>query len=519
MGFLTKTLQDLSLGDLRALIRREVTSQVPPIPAGVALLADLDHPVVKPDAPADGEALYWNAASGDYSSSLLDSENLSPTIVLATEFIAGDPNGAHMELGVNPDNDADLGLRSFDANLDNTFKLDGEDGSVYMKGRLDWGTTSRLLQSDIMELAGQVASGVQVPARVQSTNLTYDGFTAGNISSPFNITWDAPTSPGSCLLMVVSQASAGPNTPTLPTITGWTQIQTATVTTTAGHMRQTLFKIENAATRSGVEAINLSGTTNTRYINVRMYEYSGVNTIDLTPAAATGGFGAVAGTATGILTQAGELIFGALSTSGDSTGVYTTLGSGGHSIASHLTGSPARSQTDLDTRVFELITTSTASVQITGSAQDNWIAQLVTFKASTATGAVTVPDAGHTRLYAQNNGAGTPLLHQADVAGGVGSLVTGPQGSGYKLDFAQATVSIPSTAGGATSSIAVSIAGLAVGDLAFWGGVTAGSAFTFYTDPVCASGGSITLRYHNTDDSVAHALASQTHSFFIVHRS
>lgn len=523
MGFLDRPLNDLSMGGLLALIRREVSSQVPPIPSGVAKLADLDQPVVKPDAPNTGEALYWNAASGDYESSLVDTQMLSPTIVLATEFIAGDPNAAHMELGVNPDNSADLGLRSFDASLNNTFTLDGQDGSVYMKGRLDWGTTSRLLQSDIVEMSGQVASGFQTPARVQSTNLTFDGGDPGaggsNFSGTANVRWPASTSPGACLLMVVSQKNPGGSNPTIPTVAGWTQVVTSAIATVdGGHMRQTLFKIENSPTRSGNEGVALTGTSLTRYLNIRMYEYSGVNVVDLTPAAATGSPGAVASTATGVLTQAGELLFGAFSADGDSTGVYSPFSNAGESKATHTTSHPSFLQTDLDTLTFELITTSTASVQFTGTSTANWIAQVVTFKAASATGGVGTPDSGHTRLYAQNNAAAHPILHQTDAAGVTGSLAMGPQGAGWQFTYQTATISIPSTAGNAGGSLAVTLT-CSIGDIVIWLGTDAVTPFFFSTIPVVTVGSQVTLNYRNSNAAAAgpNAYASHPHSFLVIH--
>lgn len=517
MSFLDKPLSQMSQADIERLIDQRIAAAVRPTPKQVANLSDLDIPMVRPDVANDGEALYFNVATGQYESSLVDAKNLKPTIVLATEFIAGDPNAAHMELGVSPDNPADLGLRSFDANSDNTFKLDGEDGSVYMKGRLDFGTASRLLQNDIMEIATQIPSGFQVPARVQSANVTSDQG-GPNLGQHLDITWDAPTSPGSCLLMVVSQANGGPNVPTTPTVSGWTQIQTASCATSSGHMRQTLFKIENAATRAGAETIDFTATTNTAYCNARMYEYSGVSVRDLLPAAATGSAGAVASTATGTLTQAGELVFGAFCAAGDTTGIYTSIGSAGRSTATHIGGHPAQAITDLDTRAFELITTSTSSVQITGTAQDAWIAQIVTFEAAGATGSVDAPDAGVTRLYAQENGAGTPLLHQADVTGALASLALAPQGQGYRFEVVTTSFNIASVAAQSTSSQSVTIAGLNVGDICAWLGADTNGKLLIRTSPVCSSGGSITLFVAN-NDTAAHAMSGANHTFLVIHKS
>lgn len=86
-------------------------------------------------------------------------------------------------------------------------------------------------------------------------------------------------------------------------------------------------------------------------------------------------------------------------------------------------------------------------------------------------------------------------------------------------NLVQQVLSIPSTAGGATGSLTVSITGLAVGDVVVWAGLSAGSAFTFNTDPVCTVAGQITLRFHNVDDASAHALATQTHTFLVFRRS
>ena len=83
----------------------------------------------------------------------------------------------------------------------------------------------------------------------------------------------------------------------------------------------------------------------------------------------------------------------------------------------------------------------------------------------------------------------------------------------------QQVLSIPSTAGGASGTLTVTISGLNVGDVVIWAGLSSSSAFTFNTDPVCTVADQITLRYHNVDDATAHALATQTHTFLVFRRS
>jgi len=531
LAYPDKPLSEMSLADLQRLIRQEVYSQIPPIPSQVAALGDADSPLIFPPGSDDGEGLFYNSSTGQYEPNLVDAPNLAANIILATQLIAGDPNAARVEVGV--DSDSNTGVRSFDASSANTFNIDAQDGSVYVKGRLDFGTASRLLSNDVVELAGQTGTGFATPARVQAANATYDGFTSSNdVTGTVNITWGAATAPGNLLLLVVTQktASGVGTVPTLPTVSGWTQVQTASVTTTtSGRMRQTVFKIENAASRFGSEGIALTGTSNTRYLAARMFEYSGTNTIDVTTTAATGvGTTATSG-ATGALAQAGELLAGAICT--DMAGGLTSPGlptpdlsvfsDGGRLQPNHSSGHPSTTTYDLSLNCFELATAFTATQSVDASllVSAAWIAQLFTFKADAATATPTTPATGIVRVYAAADAAGNPIPHTLDAAGNAASLVQAPAGTKYSIEFATATVSIPSTAAGATGSIAVTLSSLAVGDIAIWAGLAAGTPFFFFTDPVCTSAGSITLRFHNSDDGAAHALASTLHSFLIIHKS
>ncbi len=77
MDFLDKPVSDMSLAELQRLIRQEVGHQIPPVPAWVASLSDLDKPLVPPDGKTNGYTLVYNSAQGQYIDSTLASSSVS----------------------------------------------------------------------------------------------------------------------------------------------------------------------------------------------------------------------------------------------------------------------------------------------------------------------------------------------------------------------------------------------------------------------------------------------------------
>lgn len=78
------------------------------------------------------------------------------------------------------------------------------------------------------------------------------------------------------------------------------------------------------------------------------------------------------------------------------------------------------------------------------------------------------------------------------------------------------TIDPPSTAAHTSMTAqTVAIAGLAVGDLCFWIGQSVAGPLHYWTAPVCAVAGQITLRGYNADSAVNDP-PSATHYFMVV---
>lgn len=91
MTFLDKPVGELSLSELLRIVSREVSRQVPAIPAGVSTLGDQDAPLVPPDKANDGQALVFDSSTGGY----IVSDEVISAISAATADLADEATLAH----------------------------------------------------------------------------------------------------------------------------------------------------------------------------------------------------------------------------------------------------------------------------------------------------------------------------------------------------------------------------------------------------------------------------------------
>jgi len=92
MGILDENVKDLSLSELTRLIAREVSRQVPAIPAGVSALDDQDTPVLHPDVQTDGQVLTYDAAKGYYVPRTPETTSFTPPAAIGnTPTVKGGP--------------------------------------------------------------------------------------------------------------------------------------------------------------------------------------------------------------------------------------------------------------------------------------------------------------------------------------------------------------------------------------------------------------------------------------------
>jgi hypothetical protein len=451
-------------------------------------------------------------------------DKLEAVIALVSTIVTGTVDAARVEMGLNQDDASDIGIRAYDTLGAATMRVDAQDGSVYIRGRLDFGTMSRLLSNDIIELGKQAITGFQTPAIVQRA--TAQAYSSSVDIGSIGCVWTSPTTTGRTLILVVTQLnSGGAGTPALPTATGWTQVQS--VAQGAGPiMRQTVFKIENAVARGGNQAISLGGgSSNTRYATAQMLEISGADVIDTIATDNSGGATHIVTNATGTLAQTGELLLGFIGTRGDGSGIDGIWDNGfahvGTAAVQVIVGSPPRLESRVTSSIGQLLDTTTTTIS-TGAQLDPagigaWCAQLISIKPKAA--GVAAPAANMLRVYSEDDTAG-PILNVQASDGVPYSLLMAPGGEGWRMRLATATVNIPSTATSSSGVITPTIAGLVVGDLCIWIGAidNSGVQFVFRTEPVVTVAGQVTLRYFNSSAGTVDP-ASTTHYFLVIERS
>lgn len=183
--------------------------------------------------------------------------DLIADMALVTEITAGDPDSAHMTMSGE-------GLVVVDADQETTFSLDSATGDVYTRGRIDFGSGSRL-DSDIFDMQELPATGYQTPTLIQSAIRTFTTPSNG----PF-CAWGSATTPGNLCLAVITIQDDDGTAPTITPPAGWTLVDDET------HNGQTVAVYRTSSTtasRSGTETFSLSDTTG--WV-VSLYEYAGV---------------------------------------------------------------------------------------------------------------------------------------------------------------------------------------------------------------------------------------------------
>lgn len=429
-------------------------------------------------------------------------------MILVTTLMAGAEGGPRVEFGVTEhDGENMLGLHAFRNASDLSFMLDGITGDVYIKGRIDWGTApvanperpSRLTLDNLIEIQEQVASGFQTPTPVQSRQAQS---IAGSPTSTATCSWSGPTSSGNLLLLglVVRDPDGVPPTPTTPT--GWTLVTSVL----KDDMRLLLYKIENAASRSGSQAITLGDSVN--WI-VHMVEFSGVQLQDVFASNSGTGTATDSGT-TATTTQASELWW-ALIGNDNEPGSNVTNGFT-EQLSTSIFG-------DLALGSYRKIVaaTGTANTGTTLASSQDWAGIVVTFKAKAATGEPGTPEVGLTRLYARDV-ATVPRLHVKDDAGLESALVMGKKGEVWRMEIVAVSVTFPADAAQSGGTLTVSIPGLAVGDFFMMlDNPPDNGVFVSPRNP-CAVAGSAAFNIFNADN-VTSVGGTVTTNFLVLHRS
>lgn len=93
------------------------------------------------------------------------------------------------------------------------------------------------------------------------------------------------------------------------------------------------------------------------------------------------------------------------------------------------------------------------------------------------------------------------------------------QGGTWRMEFIEASVDIPNTAGGGGGSVNVTIPGLAIGDLCFLVGRDSltGRGFAAYTESECVTADTVVVQFVNATATASDPAAINWH-FLVIHR-
>jgi hypothetical protein len=485
----------------------------------VAKDADGSAPASAEDS-ATPEAGMENAIIADLiAANAIIAEKLETVLAIATTIVAGTLNGPRVEVGVATDEAMGgmIGIHAMGPDgVTPTFMVDGGDGAVFLKGLVEWGGGSALLTDDILEIARQPTGSFATPTLVQSGA----GKTPFGGASSVSASWTTMTRNGSLLLGVLVMKDEDGSPPAASTPSGWTLITNSTIT--QDKLRLQVFKIENAAPRSGSQAITLGDTVSAV---LQLFEYAGAGVQDVAVASSSGVSTSPASGTSGTTTQTDELWLAIIGNYDEpvvlgSLGAPTSPTNGFTEVRRDSADAPQVGtfpKVGVSTFSKLVTATGTASMAATLPDSETWVGLVVTFKAKAAT--VEAPPSSKLRVYGRVAG-GETFLHTMNDQLVEGSVVLGTAGEVWRLEYLTRTHNPPNLgahSGNLTSFS--SISGLAVGDLVIGLGIAdpGNRGIHFFTEPVVTAAGVIGLWYFNSD-TVALDHGTLTFNFVVIHR-
>lgn len=506
MGFLDKPVGEMDLEELTRLMRQIVHQEVPPIPAAISKLDDLDNPLVQPGTAAQADALVYDAETGTWGNGKISAESLEALMVLAGTIIAGDEDGARVEFGLGTGMmEGMTGMHSVGPDGETiTFMIDAETGEVFVKGRLDFGAGSRLTVDDIIELYEQ-------PTSFQEGTLVQAPSSRGSSVTSISTNWTSATTLGSLLLCAVNiyDADGTPPTPTTPA--GWTLVANIS---NANH-RSMLWKIENAASRSGAQSVTLNDTVQA---TINLFEYTGVEVQDVSDTSSGTDDNPDAGP-TAASTQAEAMGFAAVHYTKPNadqiagfTNDYDQITTNTDVIGVH-SGTLVVAFADKN-----LTATGAQQTDITLDKTVTWVSYIVVFKAKVA--GVDTPDTDKVRVYARDVG-GDGYLHTKNAAGTTGAVVLGTSNQVWRLE--EVTINFNPASVGAHASGAVqnnAVSGIEIGDMVLYAGCSPRlpAGFQVEVTSPADTADQLTFQVFNADTGAIDDVA-RDYNFLVIHRS
>lgn len=476
--------------------------------------------VVEPALHLD--SMVGNINANRISARSITADKLEAVLALVSALLAGDPEGARVEIGKGITFDGDgnaivdesfTGIRAYDGDGNLVFKLDAAGGTAQFSGRVGFGSNSRLTVNDMVQIARQTMGTYQTPALEQSNSKT--GSDVSSLSCP----WDNVPTENNTLILTVALYNGGGGATI--TATGWTEAENHTFA--SGDGRQAIY-YKTAGPSEGNVSISFSAVPGN--IVMQIFEYTGLqaaedgasNSDSDNDANATTG---VTGTITQDALVVGCLGVVAVSTHRptdllvDETTDYTQVAS--DLVSKSLGGFNSR---HLQNEVLTKLASS-GTEELTGTSNgDFWGGAIATFAAATA--AVETAEADSARLYSADI-SGVPYLHAVNDVGTQRSVALGSAGEVFDFDYVTATKDFANVPAHTGTTETVTVTGLAVGDLAFligdeFGSDAGRSLIVRPNPPVCSTTDTLTVEVFNTKDTDSNPTSVTLH-FLVIHRS
>jgi hypothetical protein len=260
-----------------------------------------------------------------------------------------------------------------------------------LAGSLTFGG-GQISEDGTVQLPNVPATGFLLPAIQQVCKGNF-----GALSDPATRAWNTTTKQGSLLLAwLVIDAS----TPTITPPAGWTLVGLTTQANPGLH--GALYKIEDAAPRSGTESFDLAAAqlnalTLLEIVNAEIQDKTASN---------SGSSAAPSTGTTATTTQTGEIFLALFGFREASTATAPT---NSYTERSYMDASP---QSYIAAKT--VTSTQTTSCAITLSGSEPWVGRVVTFKAKSGAATIDTPPAGSVGVYAKEMLSASRMAYKGD---------------------------------------------------------------------------------------------------------
>jgi hypothetical protein len=459
--------------------------------------------------------------AGKIAANAVTAATLESVLALTSSLLAGTMDAQRVEIGYGQNagvvDSSFIGIRAFASDgSTQTFRVDAVTGEVYVKGRVDFGSTladgsgaSRLLDSDVLELAQQTATTFMKPAHVQSA-ARGDSF-----QSTITVAWPNATQAGNLLIAWLYTRDSDSNADVNSVPSYFTLRDSVEAITVGGTMRLHVYEAPAAAAKSGNVTFGLDASCDEIMLHVA--EFSGAQTFDIETENSDNTATASVSSSPTNTTQNDELWLVTVAELADAS-TEQDVPATPSSFTRYRTNQPDIGTARL-TSFWRAVTAT--GVLAASSALDGshpWLMIGVAFKAKTAPANLPADRADVVRYWTRDV-SGKARPHVTIEDGTALAVVGGKAGEVWSMELVGVSVNLGSMAGHTADTQTVSIPGLAVGDFVlFLNKASPHRMLIIRALPVCATAGQIDVQAFNADTGTVDP-GAETFYFLVFHRS